>query len=225
MTDAHASATATTTFPRTDHRAGISTPALLGQVLLLVAIALGFLALGTVLGQDLSLGAANAFFLAGLGMLLITSFGGDRFRVGALAVGWLYALALLIGLGVGPVIAHYAAHAPVGLGEAIGGTALTFVAMGALGLALSTDLAPWMRPLSLVVLGGAAVSIALLLVGVAANPVLSLVIYGASALLITVDLNYLRKHGTEDDAVMLATGVFVSIVNVFLSLLDLLGEG
>ena len=45
-----------------------------------------------------------------------------------------------------------------------------------------------------------------------------------SAALITVDFNYLRKHGTEDDAIWLATGIFVSIVNIFLSLLNLFGE-
>jgi modulator of FtsH protease len=36
-----------------------------------------------------------------------------------------------------------------------------------------------------------------------------------------VDFNYLKKHGTGDDAVWLATGIFVSIVNIFLSLLNI----
>ena len=31
----------------------------------------------------------------------------------------------------------------------------------------------------------------------------------------------LRRRGTEDDAIWLATGIFVSIVNIFLSLLNL----
>jgi modulator of FtsH protease len=53
------------------------------------------------------------------------------------------------------------------------------------------------------------------------SPVLSLVIYGFSALLLVIDFNYLRRHGTENDAVWLATGIFVSIVNIFLSLLNL----
>jgi modulator of FtsH protease len=39
--------------------------------------------------------------------------------------------------------------------------------------------------------------------------------------LILVDFNYIRRHGTEDDVVLLATGIFVSIVNIFLSLLNL----
>ena len=46
-------------------------------------------------------------------------------------------------------------------------------------------------------------------------------IYGLSAALIVVDFNYLRKHGTEADAIWLATGIFVSIVNIFVSLLNI----
>jgi len=53
------------------------------------------------------------------------------------------------------------------------------------------------------------------------SPVVSLVIYALSAALIVVDFNYLRKHATERDAIWLATGIFVSIVNIFLSLLNI----
>src|SRR5919204_55873 len=56
---------------------------------------------------------------------------------------------------------------------------------------------------------------------IAPSPIVALAIYGFSAALILVDFNYLRKHGTEDDAIMLATGIFVSIVNIFTSLLSL----
>jgi modulator of FtsH protease len=54
------------------------------------------------------------------------------------------------------------------------------------------------------------------------NPIISAGIGIVSALLILVDFNYLRKHGTKDDAVWLATGIFVSIINIFLSLLNIL---
>ena len=52
----------------------ISTSQLLGQVMFLVAIALGFCALGTLLGRDLSFGTARICSFAGLGMLLVSSF-------------------------------------------------------------------------------------------------------------------------------------------------------
>jgi modulator of FtsH protease len=158
-------------------------------------------------------------------MLMIAAFGGARFRVGTFAIGWLYATAFVIGLGIGPTIAYYADTQSSAIVQAAGGTALTVAGMGALGFALSKDLAPWMRPLSIAVFGLILVSIVLLIFsGGALSPFISLLIYGLSAALIMVDFNYLRKHGTGDDTVWLATGIFVSIVNIFLSLLNLFSE-
>ena len=83
-------------------------------------------------------------------MLLVASFApGRRFRVGGFAILWLFALALLIGLGLGPTIAYFAQFDPSALTQAAGGTALIVAGMGALGFCLSKDLAGWMRPLSL----------------------------------------------------------------------------
>src|SRR5215217_5141916 len=191
----------------------ISTSQLLGQVMFLVAIALGFCALGTLMGRDLSLGAARACSFAGFGMLLVSSFAGERFRVGSFAMGWLFATALMIGLGLGPVIAYFASVEDSALTQAFAGTAATVGAAGALGFALSKDLARWMRPLSLLVFAACAFTIVLTLFGGTVSPIVSLLIYGLSAALIVVDFNYLRKHGTERDTVWLATGIFVSIVN------------
>ena len=154
-------------------------------------------------------------------MLLVSSFAGARFRVGAFAMGWLFATALLIGLGLGPVIAYFAAVDDAALTQAFGGTAATVLGAGALGFALSKDLARWMRPLALLVFAACVGTILITLFGGTISPLLSLVIYGLSALLIVVDFNYLRKHGTEADAIWLATGIFVSVVNIFLSLLNI----
>ena len=53
------------------------------------------------------------------------------------------------------------------------------------------------------------------------SPLISGGIHLLSAALIVVDFNVLRKHGTEADAIWLATGIFVSIVNIFISLLNI----
>jgi len=204
-----------------DARAEVGTAAIFGRVMFLVGVAIGFLALGTVIGKDLAPGTAMICSFAGLGMLLVASFGGERFRVGSFAIGWLFALALLIGLGLGPTIAYFTANQPAVLTQAAGGTALTVLGMGALGFALSKDLSAWMRPLSIVVLIAVGVSIVMLVVGAAGNPIISLIIYAVSALLILVNFNYLRKRAGENDVVWLATGIFVSIVNIFISLLNL----
>ena len=202
----------------------ISTTQLLGQVMFLVAVALAFCALGTLIGRDLSLGAARACSFAGFGMLLVSSFAGERFRVGAFAMGWLFATALLIGLGLGPIIAYFATVESDALTQAFAGTAATVLGAGALGFALSKDLAPWMRPVSLIVFAACMGTILWTLFGGTVSPLLSAGIYLLSALLIVIDFNFLRKHGTEDDAIWLATGIFVSIVNIFLSLLNILSS-
>jgi FtsH-binding integral membrane protein len=199
----------------------ISTAQLLGQVMFLVAIALGFCALGTLTGRDLSLGTARLCSYAGFGMLLVSSFAGERFRVGPFAMGWLFATALLIGLGLGPVIAYFSAVDEHALTQAFAGTAATVAGAGALGFALSKDLAPWMRPVALIVFAAAAGTIVWSLFGGTISPLVSAGIYLVSALLIVIDFNFLRKHGTENDAVWLSTGIFVSIVNIFLSLLNI----
>jgi modulator of FtsH protease len=200
----------------------ISTAQLLGQVLFLVAIALGFLAVGTLAGQDLASGTALMCSLAGFGMLLAQAFV-RPLRTGPLGMGWLFSLALLIGLGLGPTLAEYAAADPTAVTNAAASTALVVAGCGATGFLLSKDLARWMKPLTLVVLGLVAVSFVMVVIG-SSSPMLSLAIGGVSALLIVVDFNYLRKHGTADDAIWLATGIFVSIVNIFLSLLQLFGN-
>ena len=214
------SRTATAARPYAAERS-ISTAQLLGQVMFLVAIAIGFLVVGTVLGRDLSIGTARICSFAGFGMLLVSSFAGERFRVGTFAMGWLFATALMIGLGLGPVISYFASVEPSALTQAAGGTALTVAATGSLGFALSKDLARWMRPLSFLVFGLVIVSLIMVLSGSGGNPILSGAIALFSAALIVVNFNFLRKHGTEDHAVMLATGIFVSIVNIFISLLNI----
>ncbi len=199
----------------------ISTAQLLGQVLFLVAIALGFAAVGTVLGRNLELGTARIVSFVGLGMLLLSSFGGERFRVGSFAMGWLFATALAIGVGLGPVIGYFATVQEAALTQAALGTTATVAACGAGGFMLSKDLARWMRPLSMAVFAICIGTIVWTFVAGEISPVVSGIIYLLSAALIVVDFNYLRKHGTERDTIWLATGIFVAIINIFLSLLNI----
>jgi len=199
----------------------VSTTQLLGQVLFLVAVAIAFAAAGTFLGRELAFGTARIISFAGFGMLLVSSFGGQRFRVGSFAMGWLFATALAIGVGLGPVIAYFAEVQSSALTQAALGTAATVAGAGALGYMLSKDLARWMRPLSVVVFAICIGTVMWTLFNGTISPVVSGVIYLLSAGLIVVNFNYLRKHGSENDTVWLATGIFVSIVNIFISLLNI----
>jgi modulator of FtsH protease len=195
-----------------------------GWTMGLVAIAIGFLSLGSYLGRDLSRGAALACSLVGIGMLLGGSFAGRKFRTGGFGMGWLFATATALGLGLGPMLKYYATVQSDTFVQALAGTAATVAGMAAIGLMLKKDLAPWMRPVSLVVFGLCAVAIVWSLVSGPLNPIFSLAIYGVSALLLVIDFNYLRKHGTEDDAIWIATGIFVSVINIFTSLLNIFGD-
>jgi modulator of FtsH protease len=199
-----------------------SSATIMGQVLFLVGAAIGLCALGTVLGRDLSPGTAQVLSFAGLGMLIAQNFI-RPLRYGPLGIGWLAALAALIGFGLGPTINAYATVDPSGLTTAVSLTALTVVGMGAAGFAWSKDVSGWARPLSMIVLVAVVISIIGIVVGGLGelSPVLSIVILGVSAALILVYFNYMRKHATEDDVVWLATGIFVSIINIFISLLNL----
>src|SRR4029078_9648187 len=150
----------------------ISATKLLGQVMFLVAVALAFCALGTLIGRDLSVGTARALSFAGFGMLLVSSFAGERFRVGTFAMGWLFGTALVIGLGLGPVIAYFAEVETSALTQAFAGTAATVAGAGALGFFLSKDLAPWIRPLSLIVFTACVATIVISLVAGSVSPLL-----------------------------------------------------
>jgi FtsH-binding integral membrane protein len=146
-------------------------------------------------------------------MLIAQSLGGARFRTGAFALGWLFAVGLVIGLGLGPVLSAYASVDPAAITQAAGATALVVAVMGVGGFVIDKDLSGWLL-----------VGLLAVLLGTGASPLISLGIAVISAALILIDFNVLRRKATEDDVVLLATGIFVSIVNLFLSFLDLFSD-
>ncbi len=209
--------------PWIETREQASYATLLGQTMTLVALALIVFAAGSFIGRDLERGTAMIFSIAGFGMLIAQSFVG-ALRIGTVGTAWLFGLALAIGLGVGPALSSYVSFNPDIVAEAGLMTALIVLAAATFGTLTSKDLARWMKPLSLIVFGAVLVSWAMLAFGEGGNPVISGVIGLVSAALIVVDFNYLRRHGTENDVIWLATGIFVSIINIFLSMLNILDD-
>jgi modulator of FtsH protease len=199
-----------------------STATIFGQTMFLVGVAIAFLALGAVVGRDMALGTAQILSGVAFVMVLAQSFV-RSLRYGALGITWLFGFALILGLGLGPVLNYYVQTDSDTVIQAAGGTAIITLGMGAYGLATSKDFARWMRPLGIAILVLLGITLIAFVVGVGNNPVLGLVWVGISAAILVVDFNYLRRHATEDDVVWLATGIFVSIVNIFLWLLNLLG--
>ncbi len=212
-------------YERADRSApqAMSYGAMLAQTMLLVALAIGVLTIGSVIGSGYSQGTGLAFFIGGSVMLLAQSFV-KPLRHGLLGTTWLFAIALALGLGLGPTLSAYLSVNPDVVAEAAGMTAVTVLGAACIGTFTSHDLAKWMRPLTLIVFATVLVSWGMFAFGAGGNPIISAVIGLISAALIVVDFNYLRRRATEDDIVWIATGIFVSVLNIFLSFLNILDD-
>lgn len=218
------SASALSVFDANAGARAASSTFLLGQVMFLVAIALAFAAAGTYIGRDLSFGAAEICWFGTLGMLIAQMFV-PVLREGPVGMVWMFSLALLLGLGMGPMIAHYATYDSTALYQAAGGTALTVGIMGSYGFATSRDLIRWMRPLFFALLAVFGISLLLILIGSGENLVLNLAIYVIVSAYLAIYFQIIRRQATERDVVWIATGVFINIINIFLTLLRIFGNG
>ncbi len=142
-----------------------------------------------------------------------------------LSIGLLFAVGLLLGMFVGPVLAYYAKSDPAPLWQAAGATGLFTAGLGAYGYATRRDLSSWQRPLFwalvvLIVFG----FVALLVAIPGANiiyAVLGLVIFGGFTIF---DFNRLRRSNLASGPAI-AAGIFLDIFNVFLLFLRLFGGG
>src|SRR3954447_21225492 len=120
--------------------------ALLGQVMGLVAVTVGFSALGAYLGRDLSGATGLVLFIAAFASIIGLNIAAAKRRE-QLAIGLLFGLGLLLGLAVAPVVAEYANADPSALWQASGATAAFVAGCGAYGYATRRDLSSWARTL------------------------------------------------------------------------------
>src|SRR5215475_10904037 len=116
----------------------VETRTLFGHVMWLVAATAGFFALGCYAGRDLSSGWSIIWFIAGFGCLIALNF--TRRASPAASVALLLAMGLLLGLGMGPVVAYYTATSPRAVWQASGATALFMAGFGTYGYATRRDL-------------------------------------------------------------------------------------
>ena len=196
--------------------------ALLGQVMGLVAVAVGFAALGAYIGRDLSGGAGLVAFIGAFACILGLNVAAANGRE-QLAIGFMFALGLLLGVAVAPVIADYADKDPAALWQAAGATAAFMGACGAYGYATRRDLSPWGRTLFWALLALIAFGIVAIFASIPNGnviyAVLGLGIFGGFTIF---DFNRLRRTKPEG-AVVIAASIFLDVFNVFLLLLDLFG--
>ena len=198
--------------------------ALLGQVMGLVAVTAGFTALGAYLGRDLSGGTGLVLFIAAFACIVGLNVAAAKGRE-QLAVGLLFALGLLLGLAVAPLIAAYADADPSALWQAAGATAAFVAGLGAYGYATRRDLSSWARSLFWALIGLIAFGIVAIFVSIPNSnliyAVAGLGIFGAFTIF---DFNRLRRS-TLDAAVPIAAAIFLDVFNIFLLALSLFGGG
>jgi modulator of FtsH protease len=184
---------------------------LLGQTMGLVAVTVGFFALGAYLGRDISYHWGWAFFIAAFAVLFAMNFAAQRSE--GLAITLLFGFGVLIGLAVSPTIVYYATTSPQVLWQAGGATAL-FIAGSAVARYFFWAL------IALIVFG-----IVLIFVqipnGELIYAILGLVIFAG---LTAYDFQRLRRAQDIRSAPLLAASIFLDALNVFLLLLSIFGR-
>jgi len=204
--------------------AGDEARTVFGQVMGLVALTLGCLALGAYIGRDLNGGIGILFFIVGFACIFGLNSASARGHE-QLAITLLFGLGLSLGLALGPVLASYAEADPSALWQAAGATGAFVAALGAGGYATRRDLSSWSRVLfwallALIVFGIVAIFVSIPHANVI-WAVAGLVIFGGYTIF---DFNRLRRAGRQS-AVPIAASIFLDVLNIFLFFLQLFGGG
>lgn len=198
--------------------------AVFGQVMGLVAVSLGFAALGAYLMRNANTG--GFIFIIGafaciFGLNWAAAHGREQ-----LAVGLLFGMALLMGMGLSSVIVYYAKTNPGVVYQAAGATALFTAALGSWGYATRRDLSSWQRPLFWSLLGLILFGLVLFFVAIPAeNVVWGVLVLVVFAGLTAFDFNRLARSGQYQTAVPIAAAIFLDVVNIFLAFLSIFGGG
>jgi modulator of FtsH protease len=196
--------------------------AVFGQVMGLVAITVGFAALGAYIGRNWT-GSTGLLMLIGvfgcvIGLNVANSKGKEQ-----LAIALLFGLGLFLGLMIGPIVNYYAKTNPAVVWQAAGATGGFIAAAGAFGYATRRDLSSWARflfwaLLALIVFGLVTIFVSIPHANII-YCVLGLVIFGGFTI---IDFNRLRRANNYA-AIPIAASIFLDIFNVFLFFLQIFG--
>ncbi|MEB0010852.1 Bax inhibitor-1/YccA family protein [Glaciimonas sp. Gout2] len=190
---------------------------------LLLSLCLGFSAITAGVTAALRLpGPGILITIAGyFGLLYLVTKNRDR----GLGVAMVFALTGFMGYTLGPIISHYLKmpNGTMTVMMALGGTAAIFLGMSAYALFTKRDLS-FMRGMLTV---GILVAFVAALAGIFLQiPALSLTVSAVFVLLMSGMILYETNNivrGGETNYVMATVSLFVSIFNLFTSLLQLLG--
>ncbi len=203
--------------------AGSDTAGLFGRVMGLVALTVACATFGVWVARDSGSGGWFIAWLLSLGCLIGLQVANGRGRTGV-AVLLLFTFGLLIGVSVAGTVNYYAATDPTAVRQAFAATTLSVAALGTVGYATKRDLFFLYRILFWLLLALLGAGVVLIFVHIpqayAAWTALGLVVF---ALYTVVDFNRLRRAG-RDEAIPLAAGIFLDVLNLFLLFLRVFGR-
>lgn len=214
---------------RTRSLGALETNKVLRNTYMLLGLTLGFSALTATLSLALGLGAGMGLVCSLAAMALIW-FVLPKTANSSTGIGVVFAFTGLIGAGLGPMLNHYLHMANGGslIMQALGGTALVFLTLSAYTLTTRKNFS--------FLSGFIAVGVILMLVVMGFLIIagfmgyqfsgLSLAFSAGIVLLMSAMILYQTSeiiHGGETNYLLATTTLYLSIVNLFTSLLQLLG--
>lgn len=206
-----------------DRSASARTQTLFGQVMGLVALTVGFATLGVWAARDSGGGEWFIAWLVAIGCLIGLNVANARGNH-ALALVLLFAFGFLMGVSISATVNYYSATDPTAVRQAFGATALFVGVLGAGGYSIRRDLSFLYRILFGLLLVLLVAGIVLIFVHMQAlYTVWAVVGLGIFGLYTVVDFNRLRRAG-KDQAIPLAAGIFIDVLNIFLFFLQLFGR-
>ncbi|NNK33515.1 MAG: Bax inhibitor-1/YccA family protein [Xanthomonadales bacterium] len=165
-------------------------------------------------------GAALAATLVGIGLLW---FALPRTQNSSAGILVLFAMTGLLGFGLGPMLNFYMSVNPSIVMLAMGGTGVIFLGLSAYALATQKDFSF----LGGFIFVGLLVAIGAMLLNLfLAIPVLALAISAAVIMIMSGFILFQTSamiHGGETNYISATAGLFISILNIFTSLLQILG--
>ena len=204
--------------------AGIEINKVLRNTYLLLSMTLLFSGLTAAISMALSM-PPMTYLISVIGGMVIAMFVLPRFANSPAGIGIVFLVTGMLGFGLGPILSMYASLPNGGniIMLALGGTGVIFMGLSAYVLATRKDFS---------FLGGfLMVGFLLVLVAAVANiflqmPVMSLMISSVVILIMSGFILYDTSriiHGGETNYVLATIGLYMTIFNIFISLLQLLG--
>jgi len=188
----------------------------------LLSMTLVFSGVLAYLGMTLSLspGMALGASLVGIGLLW---FALPRTQNSAAGIPVLFAITGLLGLGLGPTLNFYMSVNPNIVMLALGGTGVIFLGLSAYALTTQKDFSFMGGFIFVGLLVAIGAMVLNLFLGI---PVLALAISGAVIMIMSGFILFQTSamiHGGETNYISATAGLFISILNIFTSLLHILG--